>query len=133
MGLGMYYDKNEVHSVFDTLKGLDIKIELVNEFVYCNICKTFVSNKTCPHGRHHHIAYHSGSIMEILRKGMLPPAVLVRKEISAMLLSHLHPNRFKNINSIYNDMLPMNGLVEEHSDTDFYMGLMEMYQTSSLT
>lgn len=133
VGLGMYYDKNEVHSVFDTLKGLDIKIELVNEFVYCNICKTFVSNKTCPHGRHHHIAYHSGSIMEILRKGMLPPAVLVRKEISAMLLSHLHPNRFKNINSIYNDMLPMNGLVEEHSDTDFYMGLMEMYQTSSLT
>jgi len=133
VGLGMYYDRNGVHSIFDTLRGIDIKIELMNEFVYCNVCKTFVSNKTCPHGRHHHIAYHSGSIMEILRKGILPPAVLVRKEISAMLLSYLHPGRFKNINSIYNDMLPMNGLVEEHSDVDFYMGLMEMYQTSSLT
>lgn len=133
LGLGIYYDKNEVHSVFDTLKGLEIKIELINEFVYCNICKTLVSNKTCPHGRHHHIAYHSGSIMELLRKGILPPAVLVRKEISAMILSYLFPHRFENINSIYNAMLPVNGLVEEHSDMDFYIGLMEMYQTSSLT
>lgn len=133
VGLGVYYERNMIHSVFDTLKGIDIEIKLMNEFVYCNICKTIVSLKSCPHGRHHHIVYHSGSIIEILRKGILPPAVLVRKEISAMLLAYLFPKRFKNIDVIYNDMLPMNGLVEEHDEADFYMGLMDMYQTSSLT
>lgn len=133
VGLGLYYEKNIIHSVFDTLKGIEIQIKLMNEFVYCNICKTIVSLKSCPHGRHHHIVYHSGSIIEILRKGILPPAVLVRKEISAMLLAHLFPKRFKNIDVIYNDMLPMNGLMEEHDEADFYMGLMDMYQTSSLT
>jgi sulfate adenylyltransferase len=133
VGLGIYYDKNIIHSVFDTLKGIDIDIELMNEFVYCNICKTLVSTKSCPHGRHHHISYHSRSIMELFRLGMLPPAVLVRKEISAMLLAHMFPDRFKNIDRLYDDMLPLNGLVEHHSEVDFYIGLMDMHQTSSLT
>lgn len=133
VGLGIYYDKNIIHSVFDTLSGIDIDIELMNEFVYCNVCKTLVSTKSCPHGRHHHISYHSRSIMELLRLGILPPAVLVRKEISAMLLAHIFPDRFKNIDRLYDDMLPLNGLVEQHSEVDFYIGLMDMHQTSSLT
>lgn len=133
VGLGVFYDHNEMHSVFDTLSGIDIEIELMSEFVYCNLCRTLVSVRTCPHGHHHHISYHSSSIMELLRLGIMPPAVLVRKEVSAIILAHLFPHRFKNLEKLYYDIMPDSGLIEAHNEEDFYMGLMNLYQTSSLT
>ncbi len=132
-GLGLYYDKNSVKSVFDELKGIQIDIEAVSEFVYCNECKTLVSTQTCPHGSHHHISYNAPSILELLKLGILPPAVLVRKEISAIILSELFPNRFRNLEKIYTDLIPNAGLVEKHSEQDFYIELMKLYQTTSLT
>lgn len=132
-GLSMYYDRNQVRSIFDTLKGIDIDIKIMSEFVYCNMCRTLVSTKTCPHGHHHHITYHSDSIFEFFRLGLLPPAVLVRKEISAIILSEIFPNRFKNLERLYYDMMPSDGLLVERNDEEFYLKLMDLYQTSSLT
>ena len=132
-GLGLYYDKNSVKSIFDGLKGINIAVETVSEFVYCNECKTLVSTNTCPHGSHHHISYHADSILELLELGILPPAVLVRKEISALILSELFPNRFKNLQKLYADLIPNSGLLERHSETEFYIELMKLYQTTSLT
>lgn len=131
-GLGMYYDKKSIKSIFDTLVGVDIDVDIISEFVYCNECKTLVSTKTCPHGQHHHIHYHSKSIMELFNQGLPPPAVLVRKEISAIILSNLFQNRFKKLEELYYDILPMNGLIEQHSEEEFYIELMKLYQTTSL-
>lgn len=131
-GLGVFYDKNSLKSIFDTLKGMSIEIDINNEFVYCNVCNTLVSTSNCPHGQHHHIHYHSESIMELLKEGLLPPAVLVRKEISAIILSEFFPNRFKNIEKLYYDILPLSGLLENHSEKEFYIELMKLYKTSSL-
>ncbi len=132
-GVGLYYDKNSIKSVFDTLKGVNIDIETVSKFVYCNECKTLVSTNTCPHGSHHHISYDSDSILELLELGILPPAVLVRKEISAIILSHLFPNRFKNLEKLYYNFVPFSGIMEKHIEKDFYIELMKLYQTTSLT
>ncbi len=132
-GLGLYYDKNSVKSIFDGIKGITIAIETVSEFVYCDECKTLVSTNTCPHGSHHHISYHADSILELLELGILPPAVLVRKEISALILSELFPNRFKNLQKLYADLIPTSGLLEGHSEMEFYIELMKLYQTTSLT
>ncbi len=132
-GVGLYYDKNTIKSVFDTIKGVNIDIETISEFVYCNECKTLVSTNTCPHGSHHHISYNSESILELLKLGILPPAVLVRKEISAIMLSELFPNRFKNLEKLYYNFIPFSGIMEEHSEKDFYIELMKLYQTTSLT
>ena len=132
-GVGMFYDRNSLKSIFDTIKGINIDIDIAHEFVYCNLCKTLVSTSTCPHGQHHHIHYHSNSILELLTEGLLPPAVLVRKEISAIILSHIFPNRFKNFEKLYDDILPSTGLLEHHSEKDFYIELMNLYQTTSLT
>ncbi|BCD61832.1 sulfate adenylyltransferase [Nitratiruptor sp. YY08-26] len=132
-GLGLYYDKNSVKSVFDNIKGITIEIETVSEFVYCNECKTLVSTNTCPHGTHHHISYHADSILELLELGILPPAVLVRKEISAIILSELFPNRFKNLEKLFADLIPNPGLIVKHNEEDFYKELMKLYQTTSLT
>lgn len=132
-GLGMYYEHQQSKSIFDTIHGLSIQIEISSNFVYCDRCKTLVSTQTCPHGQHHHISYHSSSILELLKVGLLPPPMLVRKEIAAIYLSHLFPNRFKRLEKIYADMIPCTGLIESHSERDFYQELAKLYQTTSLT
>jgi sulfate adenylyltransferase len=132
-GLGMFYDCNSNKSIIDRVTGIDIEITVASEYVYCDECKTLVSKNTCPHGQHHQISYHADSILELLEAGLLPPAVLMRKELSAFILSKLIPNRFKNLEKLYYDTFPVQGLLEEHSEKDFYLELMKLYQTTSLT
>jgi len=132
-GLGMFYDANSNKSIIDKVIGIDIEITVASEYVYCDKCTTLVSKNTCPHGQHHQISFHSDSILELLQLGILPPTMLIRKELSAHILSKLHPNRFKNLEKLYYDLLPLEGLLEEHTETDFYLELMKLYQTTSLT
>jgi sulfate adenylyltransferase len=132
-GLGMFYDSNSNNSIVDRVIGIDIEITIASQYVYCDKCTTLVSKSTCPHGQHHQISFHSDSILELLELGILPPTILVRKELSAHILSKLHPNRFKNLEKLYYDLLPIEGLLEEHTEKDFYLELMKLYQTTSLT
>ena len=131
-GLGIHYEANHLKSIFDSMK-LDIEIETINEYVYCNECKTIVSINTCPHGSHHHISYYSESIFELLKTGLMPPTILMRKEVSAKFLAKMYPNRFKNLQKLYYDILPNKGIIEKNNEEDFYISLMKLYQTSSLT
>jgi len=131
--LGSFYDKNRLNSIFDKSKGIKLKISTVDHYVYCNKCRTLVSTTTCPHGQHHHIHYHSQSIMKLIQAGIMPPSILVRREVSASVLSTLYPDRFENIQELYDALVPNEGLIEEHSEEDFYIKLMDLYQTSSLT
>ena len=132
-GLGMFYDCNSKNSIIDKVIGIDIEITVASEYVYCDKCTTLVSKNTCPHGQHHQVSYHADSILELLELGILPPTMLIRKEISAFILSKLFPNRFKNLEKLYYDLLPVAGLLEEHTEKDFYLELMKLYQTTSLT
>jgi len=132
-GLGMFYDCNSNKSIIDKVIGIDIEITVASEYVYCDKCTTLVSKNTCPHGQHHQVSYHADSILELLELGILPPTMLIRKEISAFILSKLFPNRFKNLEKLYYDLLPVAGLLEEHTEKDFYLELMKLYQTTSLT
>jgi sulfate adenylyltransferase len=132
-GLGMFYDSNSNNSIIDKVIGIDIEITVASQYVYCNKCTTLVSKSTCPHGQHHQISFHSDSILELLELGILPPTMLIRKELSAQILTKLHPNRFKNLEKLYYDLLPVEGLLEEHTERDFYLELMKLYQTTSLT
>ena len=132
-GLGMFYDCNFNKSIIDKVVGIDVEITVASEYVYCDKCTTLVSKNTCPHGQHHQISYHADSILELLELGILPPTMLIRKEISAVILSKLFPNRFKNLEKLYYDILPVEGLLKEHTEKDFYLDLMKLYQTTSLT
>lgn len=132
-GLGLYYDKNRLSSVFDRFQDINIDIKTLDEFVYCDTCKTLVSTQTCPHGQHHHVHYDSVSIMKLIQTGLIPPSILVRKEVSANILAALFPERFKNLQEIYYSLMPGSGLLEQHSEEQFYLKLIELYQTSSLT
>ena len=132
-GLGMFYDCNSNKSIIDKVIGIDIDIHIENEYVYCNECTTLVTKESCPHGQHHQISYRADSILELLKLGILPPTILVRKEISAFLLSKLFPDRFKNLEKLYYDLLPVEGILEEHTEQDFYLELIKLHQTTSLT
>ena len=50
-----------------------------------------------------------------------------------MILSTLFPNRFENFQKICNDLFPNVGLLEDRTQNDFYLDLMGLYQTTSLT
>jgi len=131
-GLGLYYDNNKLNSIFDHANRLDIHIKTIDEYVYCNVCNTLVSTQTCPHGQHHHIHYQSEAILKLIQSGLIPPSILVRKEVSANILASLFPDRFDNLQSVYYSLLPSSGLLEEPSQEQFYLKLIELYQTSSL-
>jgi sulfate adenylyltransferase len=132
-GLGLYYDKDQLTSIFDSLKDMKINVKRVEQYVYCNKCRTLVSTTTCPHGQHHHIHYHSASILQLIKEGMMPPSVLVRREVSASILNALFPDRFEHLQELYDALMPNDGLIEEHNEEDFYINLMGLYQTTSLT
>ena len=133
-GIGMFFDHNEVHTILDIYKNdLNLDVIVLPELVYCNKCKTLVSTKSCPHGQHHQIKYHPDVIKELLFNGIMPPAILVRPEISALILSKLYVNRFKDIQKLCDDLFVNSGLLENKIDRDFYEELMKLYQTSSLT
>ena len=132
-GLGLYYDQNRLNTVFDHCKDINIDIKMVDEYVYCDTCKTLVSTETCPHGQHHHVHYHSESIMKLIQSGLIPPPILVRKEVSANILASLFPERFENLQEMHYSLIPGSGLLEQQSEEQFYLKLIELYQTSSLT
>ena len=132
-GLGLYYDKNRLSSIFDHCKNINIDIKTVDEFVYCDMCKTLVSTLTCPHGQHHHVHYHSEAIMKLIQSGLIPPPILVRKEVSANILAALFPDRFENLQELHYSLMPGSGLIEQQSEEQFYSKLIELYQTTSLT
>ncbi len=134
-GIGLYYEKDsaKAKNICDSFCNIDIDIKIIPEFVYCNQCTTLVRTNTCPHGGHHHITYHSESILELLKTGIIPPAVLMRKEISAMLLSQIFPYRFNNLFKLFADLVPNSGILGNHDDKEFYEELLKLYQTTSLT
>jgi len=132
-GLGLFYDKNRLSTIFDHCKNIDIDIKTVDEYVYCDTCKTLVSTTNCPHGQHHHIHYHSESIMQLIKSGLVPPPILVRKEVSASILAALFPERFESLQQIHDSLMPNTGLLENLSEEQFYLKLIGLYQTSSLT
>lgn len=130
--LALYYDHQKLHSIFDMFKEVKINIKMCNEFAYCKECGGIISTKVCPHGKHKHISYNSGFIQSILESALIPPSILVRKEISAKILSYLYPNRFKNTLRKYESILPNNGIVEEYSEEEIYLKLIELQQEISL-
>lgn len=131
--LAFYYDNQKIYSIFDTTKDIKIKVKLLSAFVYCNQCNTIVSPKTCPHSKNHHIDYHSGFLQGILQFGLIPPTILVRKEVSAKILSYLFPKRFSLLIKQFGAMFANNGMIdEEQDDESFYLKLTDIYQTHSL-
>jgi len=132
-GLGIHYENQKTKTIFDILKGINLETITINEYVYCDICKTMVSQNSCPHGSHHHINYHSEALLELLKNGIIVPSIMMRKEANAIYLSSLFKNRFNNLQKLYFDLIPNKGIIENHSEEELYIALSKLYQTTSMT
>jgi sulfate adenylyltransferase len=71
--------------------------------------------------------------MELFKLGIIPPAILMRKEISSIILSDLYPERKSLLKRIHQNLSTSSGVIDKFKSEDFYDGLMNLYQTSSLT
>ncbi|PIF04833.1 MAG: sulfate adenylyltransferase [Arcobacter sp.] len=132
-GLGTYWDHKKLISRVDTLEKIHITIKLFKQFAYCDKCTTLVSTDTCPHGHHHHVVYDKETLMELFRLGIMPPSILIRKEISSMILADMFPKRKERLERIYQNISTSTGLINPFKCEDFYDGLMDLYHTTSLT
>lgn len=128
-GLGMFYDKNRPKTILDEFsENHGIEVVVLPEFVFCDQCRVFVSTRSCPHGTHHHIKFNSNALKDLLRLGILPPPVLMRREISCIILSELFPDRFKNMQRLYNELFATREILEYRKDEEFYTQLLNLYQ-----
>lgn len=124
--LGIFCEGDRTFTIMDSIQGIDLSIQLLSEYIYCNQCNTIRSTKICPHGKHHHISYDSKNFFEMLKLGLMPPEVFIRKEVSAMILTHLFPDRAKKLNKLYSDLVSQEGVVEEN-EKKFYENLSRLY------
>ena len=69
----------------------------------------------------------------MLKLGIIPPTILVRKEISSIILCSLFSKRKEKLRKIYGNIFPSDGLIDDFTNKDFYESLIKLYQTSSLT
>ncbi|TQR32396.1 sulfate adenylyltransferase [Campylobacter sp. MIT 99-7217] len=128
-GLGMHYDQNQAKTILDEFaRDYGIEVVILPEFVFCEKCKILVSTKSCPHGAHHHAKFNARSLKELLRHGIIPPAIFMREEVSSIILSQIFPNRFKNMQRIYNDLFPTGAILEHKKDEEFYGQLLRLHQ-----
>ncbi|MCE3038516.1 sulfate adenylyltransferase [Helicobacter anatolicus] len=127
-GLSVYYNHRTRHSVFDSLKGIDIEVKILDEYAYCTKCRCLLNAKSCPHGQHHHIIYYAESLLQFFKMGIIPPTILVRKEVSALILKELFPERLEEMKQIYYGALPSDGVFSENVQEDFYTKLIDLYQ-----
>ena len=71
--------------------------------------------------------------MKLIQSGIIPPSILVRKEVSASILAALFPERFENLQEMHHSIMPGSGLLERQSEEQFYIKLAELYQAAALT
>lgn len=124
--LGIFCEGDRTFTIMDSIQGIDLSIQLLSEYIYCNQCNTIKSTKICPHGKHHHISYDSRNFFEMLKLGLMPPEVFIRKEVSAMILTYLFPDRVRKLNKLYSDLVSQEGVVEEN-EKKFYENLSGLY------
>lgn len=124
--LGIFCEGDRTFTIMDSIQGIDLSIQLLSEYIYCNQCNTIRSTKICPHGKHHHISYDSRNLFEMLKMGLMPPEIFIRKEVSAMILTHLFPDRAKKLNKLYSDLVTQEGVVVEN-EKRFYENLSRLY------
>lgn len=124
--MAAYYENGQIHTIFDNHKEITINKRIINRYVYCFGCKTIVTDSTCPHGRNRHINYEAHFLQELLKIGIPPPSILMRKEISAILLSHLYPDRLSGLRSVETTWLDQDGIIKEHTQEEIYSKIIDL-------
>jgi len=92
-GFGNFYDPYASQKIFSDYGRDELGIEPIffRESFYCTRCGSVASEKTCPHGREHHITMSGTGVQDILRYGYLPPKEVLRPEVGQVILQGIQP------------------------------------------
>ena len=92
-GFGGFYDPYASQQIFSRYGKDELGIEPIffRESFYCTRCGGVASEKTCPHGREHHITMSGTGVQDILRYGYLPPKEVLRPEVGQVILQGIQP------------------------------------------
>ena len=90
-GVGSYYAPFAAHDIFEQFPDLGIVPLFFRSFSYCRKCGSVVNEKVCPHPPADHIQFSGTKIRDLLVKGEVPAAELIRAEVARSIMQFKDP------------------------------------------
>ncbi len=90
-GVGNYYHPYAAQDIFEEFPDLGIAPLFFKSFYYCKKCQSVVNEKICPHPSSEHIQFSGTKIRDMLVKGEIPPAELMRPEVARVIMKFEDP------------------------------------------
>ena len=88
-GVGTYYDTYAAQRIFDDYEPGELGIEILRfeHTMWCTVCGSMVSRRTCPHPADRHLTLSGTRVRELLQRGEGLPVEFTRPEVAALLAS----------------------------------------------
>jgi sulfate adenylyltransferase len=90
-GVGSYYSPYAAQDIFEDFPDLGIAPLFFKSFYYCKRCQSVVNEKICPHPPSEQIQFSGTKIRDLLVKGEVPPAELMRPEVARVIMTFKDP------------------------------------------
>ena len=90
-GVGTYYHPYAAQDIFEDFPDLGIVPLFFRSFYYCKKCQSVVNEKICPHPPSEQIQFSGTKIRDLLVKGIIPPAELMRPEVAEVIMKFDNP------------------------------------------
>jgi sulfate adenylyltransferase len=85
-GVGTYYHPYAAQDIFEEFPDLGIAPLFFRAFYFCKKCQSVVNEKICPHPKSEQIQFSGTKIRDLLVKGEVPPAELMRPEVAKVIM-----------------------------------------------
>ena len=90
-GVGTYYHPYAAQDIFEEFPDLGIAPLFFRAFYFCKKCQSVVNEKICPHPNSEQIQFSGTKIRDLLVKGEVPPAELMRPEVAKVIMQFESP------------------------------------------
>ncbi len=90
-GVGTYYPPFAAQDIFEDFPDLGITPLFFRSFFHCRRCGSAVNEKICPHPPADQIQFSGTRIRDMLVRGEVPPAELMRPEVAEVIMKFKEP------------------------------------------